>query len=323
MIIVTGGAGFIGSNLVRGLNKQGREDILVVDNLKNGKKFTNLVDCKIADYMDKNVFLTKILNEEEFAEKIDVVFHQGACSVTTEWDGKYMLKNNYEYSKILLNYCLKRQIPFIYASSAAIYGASTNFEPIPQNEKPLNVYGYSKLLFDQYVRRITPQIKSPVIGFRYFNVYGPHEEHKESMASVMFHFNDQVLAENKIKLFGASHGYADGEQRRDFVYVDDVVLANLFAWENFKSGVHILNLGTSKARSFNDVAKIIQNVYKQRGRSVDLEYVPFPENLKDAYQSFTEANIDPLRNLGFNHEFTTLEDGTFEYLLHLNSTLKN
>jgi len=321
MIIVTGGAGFIGSNLVTGLNRQGREDILVVDNLKDGRKFHNLVTTKINDYLDKNAFFALISKDEDFADKIDVVFHDGACTVTTEWDGQYMLQNNFEYSKVLLHYCTKRHIPFIYASSAAIYGANTNFQVVPKNEKPLNVYGYSKLLFDQYVRQHITKANSPVVGLRYFNVYGPHEQHKNNMASVMLHFNHQALQENKIKLFAASHGYKDGEQRRDFIHIDDVVAVNLWIWKELSriSGPAIFNLGTGQSRSFNDAAKAVLNWHQQHGRSINIEYIPFPEKLQDAYQCFTEADMNTLHTLGFNTKFKTLEKGVKEYLDWLNS----
>jgi len=318
MIIVTGGAGFIGSSLVAALNNIGRQDILVVDNLKNGKKFHNLVSCQIIDYLDKEDFLAKIKAGEEFSSPIEVVFHQGACSTTTEWDGQYMMRNNYEYSKVLLHYCLARKIPFIYASSAAIYGLSADFREIPENERPLNVYGYSKALFDQYVRLLAKDksaINSPVIGLRYFNVYGPNEEHKGSMASVVLHFSKQLQSSDVIKLFAASHGYAPGEQERDFVYVSDVAKVNLWCFQNIKKkGAHILNVGTGRKRSFNDLAQNTLAWYK-RGK---VEYVPFPPSLLSSYQSCTEANLDSLRAVGFVDKFKSIEAGVKEYLDWLN-----
>lgn len=309
MIIVTGGAGFIGSNLVKKLNESGKRDILVVDNLTNGVKFKNLVNLAMVDYCDKHDFLAKVQVGEKFADKIDAVFHQGACSTTTEWDGNYMMHNNYEYSKILLHYCLKRHIPFIYASSAAIYGRETKFIEAPACEHPLNIYGYSKLLFDQYVRRILPRAKSQVVGLRYFNVYGPNEEHKKSMASVAYHLVQQLKASDKIKLFEGADGYAAGEQKRDFIYVGDVVNVNLWFWQHpNKSG--IFNCGTGKSRTFNEVARVIIAEYKKG----EIEYVSFPENLRNNYQSFTEADLTKLRKIGCKPEFKSLEDGMKLYL---------
>ncbi|HFC54028.1 MAG TPA: ADP-glyceromanno-heptose 6-epimerase, partial [Gammaproteobacteria bacterium] len=219
MIIVTGGAGFIGSNLVRALNDAGRDDILVVDDLSDGTKFVNLVDCAIRDYMDKEEFLRRIEAGERLVGSNGALFHQGACSTTTEWDGRYMMNNNYEYSKRLLEYCVERSVPFLYASSAAVYGLQREFREDPANERPLNVYGYSKLLFDHYVRRILPLSKTQIAGFRYFNVYGPREQHKGSMASVAFHLYNQIRESGRVRLFEGCDGYGDGEQRRDFIHV--------------------------------------------------------------------------------------------------------
>ncbi|MEY8195267.1 MAG: ADP-glyceromanno-heptose 6-epimerase, partial [Cycloclasticus sp.] len=241
MIIVTGGAGFIGSNIVMGLNAKGINDILVVDDLSDGTKFKNLVNAQIADYMDKDQFLAKVEAGGFAGVAIEALFHEGACSSTTEWDGKFMMENNYEYSKTLLHFCQAQSIPFIYASSASVYGGGSVFKEELSNEAPLNVYGYSKFLFDQYVRGQT--LSSQVIGLRYFNVYGPREQHKGSMASVAFHLNNQLLEKGDIKLFAGCDGYADGEQLRDFVYVDDVVAVNLWFLDNPEvSG--IFNLGT-------------------------------------------------------------------------------
>lgn len=318
MIVVTGGAGFIGSQLVSGLNKAGRTDILVVDDLKDGKKFENLVVNDVADYLDKSDFRRAIADEEKLCDKIKFVFHQGACSTTTEWDGQYMMDNNYSYSKELLHFCLERSIPFIYASSAAVYGVNTSFSEETENEQPVNVYGYSKLLFDNYVRKLKSEIKSQVVGLRYFNVFGPREAHKKSMASVVYHFNKQIKESNELKLFEGSHGYADGEQLRDFIFVDDVVNINLWMMEhNEVSG--IFNVGTGKANSFNDVANL---VIKKHGKG-KLGYIPFPERLKGSYQAFTKANLDQLRDTGCKYEFTSLEDGVNAYLDELNLNSSN
>ncbi|WP_392551963.1 ADP-glyceromanno-heptose 6-epimerase [Orbus wheelerorum] len=307
MIVVTGGAGFIGSNIVKGLNALGRSDILVVDDLTNGTQFTNLVDLDIADYMDKDEFISTLISGEDL--DIEVIFHEGACSSTTEWNGKYMMENNYDYSKDLLHYCLDYNIPFIYASSAATYGGrSDNFIEDRQFEKPLNVYGYSKFLFDQYVRQILPSAKSQVCGFRYFNVYGPREQHKGSMASVAFHLNTQISQGEKPKLFEGSDNF-----KRDFIYVDDVVAVNLWFWQNKKSGIY--NCGTGRAESFQAVADAVL-AYHQHG---EIEYIPFPDNLKGRYQAFTQADLTKFRQTGCPIEFKTVAQGTAEYMHCLNA----
>ncbi len=314
MIIVTGGAGFIGSNIVKTLNERGREDILVVDDLKDGVKFRNISDCEIADYWDKDDFLAFIESGESFPVEVDAIFHEGACSSTTEWDGKYMMQNNFEYSKSLLHYCLEHKIPYLYASSASVYGAGPDFKEGRQFEEPLNVYGYSKFLFDQYVRRILPSAESQVVGFRYFNVYGPREQHKGSMSSVAFHLNNQLLAGDEVvRLFEGCDGYGDGEQRRDFVYVSDVVDVNLWCFEN-QNCSGIFNLGTGRSQSFNDVANAVIS-YHNKGK---LEYIPFPDHLKGSYQSFTEADIGALRTAGYRADFKTVEEGVHAYLAWLN-----
>jgi len=313
MIVVTGGAGFIGSNIVKMLNNQGREDILVVDELSDGRKFKNIADCNILDYIDCDDFLENILARDESLDTIEIIFHEGACSDTTEWDGQYMMKNNYEYSKHLLHYCLEKKIPFIYASSAATYGANTTFVEDRKNELPLNVYGYSKFLFDQYVRRILPTAKSQIVGTRYFNVYGPRESHKESMASVAFHLNNQMKEKGVIKLFEGCDGYENGGQLRDFIFVEDAVAVNLWFWKHSDvSGIY--NVGTGKAQPFNDIANAVIQWYG-KGK---LEYIPFPEKLKGHYQSFTEADLIKLRKAGCDHRFKSVEEGVKIYLDWLN-----
>ncbi|OUR83572.1 ADP-glyceromanno-heptose 6-epimerase [Cycloclasticus sp. 46_120_T64] len=312
MIIVTGGAGFIGSNIVMGLNAKDINDILVVDDLSDGTKFKNLVNAQIADYMDKDQFLAKVEAGGFAGVAIEALFHEGACSSTTEWDGKFMMENNYEYSKTLLHFCQAQSIPFIYASSASVYGGGSVFKEELSNEAPLNVYGYSKFLFDQYVRGQT--LSSQVIGLRYFNVYGPREQHKGSMASVAFHLNNQLLEKGDIKLFAGCDGYADGEQLRDFVYVDDVVAVNLWFLDNPEvSG--IFNLGTGRSQPFNDVAQAVL-AYHQRG---ELSYIPFPDHLVGHYQSFTEADLGALREAGCEHEFKTVAEGVTAYMQWLNA----
>lgn len=307
MIVVTGGAGFIGSNIVRGLNKKGFKDILVVDDLKDGTKFSNLVDLDIADYMDKDDFIVAILSNENL--NIDVIFHQGACSSTTEWDGKFMMENNYQYSKDLLHYCLEFDIPFLYASSAATYGGrSDNFIEDRAYEKPLNIYGYSKFLFDQYVRQVLPTAKSQVCGFRYFNVYGPRETHKGSMASVAYHLNQQLHKGEKLKLFAGSDTF-----KRDFIYVEDVVDVNLWFWENKVSGIY--NCGTGKAESFQTVADAVLHYHKKG----EIEYIPFPEHLEGRYQRFTQADLTKFRNSCCPIQFKSVTEGTTEYMRWLNN----
>jgi ADP-L-glycero-D-manno-heptose 6-epimerase len=312
MIIVTGGAGFIGSNLVLGLNARGYDDILVVDHLTNGVKYKNLVDCRIADYLDRSTFLERLRQGAFSAETIEAIFHQGACSTTTEWDGRYMMDNNYEYSKTLFHYCQSHKIPFIYASSAAVYGADLTFKEELAYEGPLNVYGYSKFQFDQYLRRQT-KLTAQVVGLRYFNVYGPREAHKGSMASVAFHLNNQIKTSDELKLFEGCDGYNDGEQRRDFIYVGDVVDINLWFMDNPQvSGIY--NCGTGRSQTFNDVANAVIK-YHRRGQ---IKYIPFPEHLKGCYQSFTEANLDHLRAAGCDHQFKSVEQGVQLYMEWLN-----
>jgi ADP-L-glycero-D-manno-heptose 6-epimerase len=316
MIIVTGAAGFIGSNIIKQLNQLGEKNIIAVDDLTNGKQFYNMVDLEIADYIDKEEFLYDILYDPEKYEKAKVIFHEGACSSTTEWNGKFMMENNYEYSKHLLHFAQEHNIQFIYASSAAIYGGNTEFSETPEHEAPLNVYGYSKCLFDRYVRRMWDEKKltTQVVGLRYFNVYGPREAHKGSMSSVAFHFNNQIKDKGELKLFAGTDGYADGEQRRDFVFVDDVVAVNLWFWKHpDKSG--IFNVGTGRSQTFNDVANA---VVKWHGDKGEITYIPFPDHLKGAYQSYTQADITALRNAGYSQEFNTVEQGVKKYLDWMN-----
>jgi ADP-L-glycero-D-manno-heptose 6-epimerase len=312
MIIVTGGAGFIGSNLVLGLNKRGRQDVLVVDDLTDGTKFRNLVDAQIADYLDKDDFLARIESGKAFPERVDAVFHEGACAVTTEWDGRYMLRANYDYSKALLGFCQLNHVPFIYASSGAVYGVQRRFAEEPANERPVNVYGYSKLLFDQYVRRTVlgtgTRRGSQVVGLRYFNAYGPRESHKGAMASVAFHLFGQLEKDGVARLFAGSHGYGDGEQRRDFVHVDDVVAVNLWFLDH-PNASGIYNVGTGQSRPFNDVAAAM---IKAQGRG-RIDYIAFPEKLEAAYQAFTEADLTRLRAVGYDRPFTALEEGLTGY----------
>lgn len=308
MIIVTGGAGFIGSNIVRRLNEAGERDVLVVDDLADGHKIHNLADCDIVDYVDKDDFLEYLDAGESFGE-VAAVLHQGACTTTTEWDGIYMMRTNYEYSKAVLHFCVEKNTPLIYASSASVYGAGTEFAVDRGNEHPINAYAYSKWQFDQYLRAHWDEIGSQVVGLRYFNVYGPGEAHKGGMASVIWHFNNQLLEGDKVRLFEGSGGYGNGEQRRDFIHVDDVASVNLWLLE--RAGCRgLFNLGTGKCRTFNDVANAVI-AWHGRGK---IEYIPFPESLEGSYQSYTEADMSGLRDAGYDAAFLDIEEGVNRYL---------
>jgi len=323
MILVTGAAGFIGANLVKGLNERGVTDILAVDNLTRADKFRNLTDCDIADYWDKEAFLEALV-AGDFDGEIDLVFHNGACSDTMGADGRYMMDNNYRYSLTLLDWCQAEGVRYVYASSAAVYGAGPEFREDRACERPLNVYGYSKFLMDQVVRRRRETLRTQVVGLRYFNVYGPREGHKGRMASVAFHCFNQFRAEGRVKLFEGSAGYGPGEQRRDFVSVDDVVQVNLWLLDHPEvSG--IFNLGTGRSQPFNDVACAAINALRQRAGEGSLtlaemqaqgliEYIPFHEGLRDKYQSFTEADQKALRAAGYDAPFLTVEQGVARYV---------
>jgi ADP-L-glycero-D-manno-heptose 6-epimerase len=321
--IITGAAGFIGSNLVKALNERGSTRIVAVDDLKRSEKFRNLVDCEIADYLDKEDFLTR-LSAGHFDGTVEAMLHQGACSDTLETDGRYMMANNFRYSLTLLDWCQTMRIPFLYASSAATYGASNQFREELACEAPLNVYGYSKFLFDQIVRRRLPEARAPIAGFRYFNVYGPREAHKGRMASVAFHHYHQFRNEGKVKLFEGCGTYGNGEQRRDFIHVDDVVRVNLFFLDHpEKSG--IFNVGTGRAQSFNELATASVNACRApSGQPAEplatllaqglVEYVPFPEALKGKYQCFTQADLSKLREAGYEAPFASVEEGVARYV---------
>lgn len=324
-VIITGAAGFIGSNLAKFFNERGVPDIVAVDDLTDGDKFMNLRDCALADYIDLRDFLPA-LEAGRFGE-VTAVLHQGACSDTMNHDGRYMLDNNYRYSRRLLEWCQAQRVPLLYASSAAVYGASEQFIERPEFERPLNVYGYSKLLFDQVVRRLAPTLAAPVFGFRYFNVYGPREQHKGRMASVAFHNYNQFITSAKVQLFEGSHGYPDGGQERDFIHVEDVCRVN---WHFFEQATQrmswgVYNCGTGRAQPFNDVATTVVNTMRRlRGepalsarelvRAGQLEYVPFPEALKGKYQAHTLADLTALRAAGYGAPFLSVQEGVERYV---------
>jgi ADP-L-glycero-D-manno-heptose 6-epimerase len=325
-IVVTGAAGFIGSNIVKALNARGLDNIIAVDDLTQGDKFRNLADLHIDDYVDADDFYT-LFADGAFG-KVEAVFHEGACSDTMETDGKYMMDNNYSVSCSLFEACQQRGARLLYASSAAVYGGSDTFKETPEFERPLNVYGYSKLLFDQRMRRECgadfKRLKRQVAGFRYFNVYGPREQHKARMASVAFHQFNQFTAEGKVKLFGEYGGYAAGEQKRDFVFIDDVVAVNLWFFDHpEKSG--IFNLGTGRAQPFNDVATAVVNALRDEP-ALDttaaaaqglIQYIPFPDALRGKYQCYTQADLTALRAAGCDHAFADVATGVGRYMAAL------
>jgi len=324
--IVTGAAGFVGANLVAALNERGEKDIIVVDQLRDCHKYRNLVDLEITDYLDQDEFLAKFRGG--FLGQIAGVLHEGACSDTMEMDGRFMMANNFRYTCDVLDICTVQKVPLLYASSAATYGGSQVFSEDRAYEKPLNIYGYSKFLFDQVLRRrfAEKSLTSQVVGFRYFNVYGPKESHKGRMASVAFHHFHQYKQSGVVQLFGGYDGYEAGEQKRDFVYIDDVVQVNLFFLDRPElSG--IFNLGSGRAQTFNDVASSVINglggigALDYQDQSVAqlvaqgaIRYIDFPEALKGKYQSFTQASLERLRAVGYAQPFHTVEEGVGKYM---------
>ncbi len=332
MIIVTGAAGFIGANLIKELNRRGVTNILAVDNLEKADKFRNLSDCTIADYLDKREFIS-LVESDGLDREVQAVLHQGACSDTMEHNGRYMMDNNFRYTARLFRHCQEREIPLVYASSVSVYGSNTRFREEPSCELPLNVYGYSKLAFDQHFRQRAQDtgLTAPCVGLRYFNVYGAREQHKGRMASVAFHFFNQYREQGRIKLFEGCDGYENGEQRRDFVSVEDIVKVNLWFLEHPEiSG--IFNLGTGRSRTFNDMAVATINAIRAtRGEdelsledmraSKLIEYIPFPEALKGKYQSYTEADMTSLREAGYDQPFLDVTEGVARYVAHMTGAM--
>lgn len=327
-IVVTGAAGFIGSNIVHALNQRGITDIVAVDNLSNAAKFHNLTDCEISHYLDKHEFIRQIREHQFPFDDVQAVFHEGACSDTMNHDGKYMMDNNYQYSLDLLDWCQDQEIPFLYASSAAVYGKGEVFREERELEKPLNVYGYSKFLFDQIIRqRIANGLTAQVAGFRYFNVYGMREQHKGRMASVAFHHFHQYREQGFVNLFGEYGGYGNGEHSRDFISVEDVVKANLYFFDHpNQSG--IFNLGTGNSQSFNELAVATVNACRESEglpalslpeliKEELIRYIPFPDALKGKYQSFTKADISKLREAGYQESFYDVNEGVRRYVAWL------
>jgi len=312
MIIVTGGAGFIGSALIAALNKRQITDILVVDELGTDQKWKNLRNLSFTDYVEKDDFLEMVI-EDKLDSSIDAVFHLGACSDTTETNASYLIKNNYEYSKLLAQWATADNIRFIYASSAATYGdGSAGFSDDQEkieNLRPLNMYGYSKHLFDLWARR-TGLLKK-IAGLKYFNVFGPNEYHKADMRSFCIKAFEQITSTGKIRLFKSYKSeYADGEQKRDFIYVKDAVDTTLFFYDNPQTS-GLFNIGTGKARTWNDLVKA---VFAAMGKEPNIEYIEMPQSIRNQYQYYTCADITNLRKAGYNKETTPLEDAIKDYV---------
>lgn len=311
MIVLTGGAGFIGSAFLGYLNAKGREDILVVDSLGSGVKWKNLVGKRFKDFIDKKNFINALGTSIKSSE-VTYIFHLGACSSTTESDCDYLMTNNFRYSRSIGEWCEKTGKRLVYASSAATYGSGKlgfkDTDDIFEQLKPMNMYGFSKHLFDVWVQK--PKRKIDAIGLKFFNVFGPNEYHKDHMASVVYKAHEGIVKEGKMKLFKSYRDdYEDGGQKRDFIYVKDC--CKLMDWAAFDSqACGIFNVGTGQARTWNDLANAC---FSAAGKTPNIEYVEMPDVLQGKYQYFTEASIDRIRDAGYSKPFTSLEDGVADY----------
>ena len=316
MIIVTGGAGFIGSNIVRSLNENGRTDVMIVDDLNGGDKYKNLIGLRFMDYQHKDDFQKLVTGSSTFGSNVEAIFHEGACSDTMEYDVNFMMRTNYDYSKELLRFCLRKQIPLIYASSASVYGmGKKGFREDESCENPLNPYAFSKLMFDRYARQFLSAAKSKIIGLRYFNVFGPQENHKGKMASIFYQIYKRMKLGGGPRLFKGTDGYGDGEQKRDFIYVKDVAKINLWCLENdVANGIY--NCGTGHAHTFNAVAKAMIESMHSKMRTT---YCDFPDELRGKYQSFTEADMKNLTAAGYKGGFTNFVLAVEEYCRFLDA----
>lgn len=314
MIIVTGGAGFIGSAFVWKLNMEGRNDIIIVDELGKSDKWKNLVNRNYSDYVHKSVLLHMIC-EDKVPYPVDAVIHMGACSSTTERDADYLMENNYRYSRILAEWAMKRDIRFIYASSAATYGdGNLGFSDSDENSlslRPINMYGYSKQLFDLWILR--NGLDGKMAGIKFFNVFGPNEYHKGEMRSVVHKSFGEIRARGKVGLFRSYKSeYGDGEQKRDFIYIKDCVEV-LWWLLNNRRATGIFNLGTGKARTWND---LVRAVFKAMNLEPDIEYIEMPESIRNQYQYFTEAQMEKLTSRGYDEDFHALEDAIDDYVVN-------
>lgn len=320
MVIVTGGAGFIGSCIVRTLNDVGIEDIVIVDNIASTDKWMNLRNKKYINYVNKKDFLAELPSYES----VSAIIHMGACTSTTEKNFEYLWRNNFEFTKSLWNYCAVKQIQFIYASSAATYGdGEQGFDDRMDIDtlRPLNGYGYSKQLFDQWVKHQATIYPRQNVGLKFFNVYGPNEYYKGSMASMIFHGFNQIMADGEIRLFKSCNtNYEDGGQLRDFVYVKDVCSVIKWLLENPNvSG--LFNIGTGRAQSFCELAEA---TFHALGLESNIRYIDMPEHLKNKYQYYTKAEMANLREAGYDKEFMDLEAGARDYVLeHLKKNHEN